>query len=990
MVQRTTTTGGADDTVEVDSLGRPIRWFWYGPSVEGAAGGATGEPRRLMQEIAYDARGERVARRSVPVIEGTPDDERLHDVYEHDAVGREVGHTTTWGAVVETEYDGLRAEVTDPLGHVTVVEHDPLGRPVTVTDAAMGVTRYKHGPFGALYTVTDPGGATTRTARDALGRVRQLDHPDRGTTVFTNDGFGELVSSTDALGREAMFSYDGLGRTTSRVDEDGAERLTTTWTWDTALHGIGKLHVLESPDGDKTYGYTEHGKLETAALRIDGERAALESRLGYDELGRVETITYPTPAGAAPFVVAHDHDAYGHVLAVRDSATRSAYWRLTDVDSAGRYREEAFGNGAVTERSYYADKQRLKGVVTRSGATAVQDLGYGYDERLSLTRRTDALQPQHRNERFRYDPIERLTCAYFSDVESATAPCALRYGHDPNGNLIFAPDAGTLSYDDPLHPHAFTSAGVDSFGYDAVGNQIARPGGEQVSYTPFDLPTAITQGARTVSFGYDGDQQRIRKTTPDEETIYFGDLVERVTDAAAGRAEHRYYVRSPERVVAIVTRGEREGVRSPLERTHARRPGLDERGHVPRLVEVLPHLHVRLRDLVPGERLREDRTDAPLQDQAVRLARLHQGRDMAPLDALLTHPYEPRIHREVVPGRAGAEHHHAPALHHEAAHRERRLARVLEHQIDVGPLARDRPDGLPEPAHLAHVLCIGCVIERAQRPPAPEPRAIDDALGAQRHDEIALLLVRDHADRVRSRRGDELDGHRAQAAGRAPDEHVLPRPQDVRGVPEQHAVRGRQRGEVASALLPGQAPGPREQLPPLHDRELGERAMRRLVPPYPLRRREQRIAAVALLVLAVVLAAEHDDLVADAPSLDHAADGPHDARRVGAAHVIVVPMHVKHRDGFPQRGPDAVVVDPRGHDRDEDLIRADARRRHDLDLHGGARLAMAIAPDDPRSHAPWHVPERRHFTQLIPILLCVRGALAIRCVRHRALLMLVV
>ncbi|WP_437721250.1 hypothetical protein [Sorangium sp. So ce861] len=119
-------------------------------------------------------------------------------------------------------------------------------------------------------------------------------------------------------------AFDGLGRTTSRVDEDGAERVTTTWTWDTAEHGIGKLHVLESPDGEKTYGYTEHGKLETVALRIDGERAALESRLGYDELGRVETLTCPTPAGAAPFVVAHDHDAHGHVLAVRDSATRSA------------------------------------------------------------------------------------------------------------------------------------------------------------------------------------------------------------------------------------------------------------------------------------------------------------------------------------------------------------------------------------------------------------------------------------------------------------------------------------------------------------------------------------------------------------------------------------------------------------------------------------------------------------------------------------------
>ncbi|XXY20355.1 hypothetical protein WME88_11995 [Sorangium sp. So ce216] len=140
-------------------------------------------------------------------------------------------------------------------------------------------------------------------------------------------------------------------------------------------------------------------------LRIEGERATLRTRRDDDEFGRIESITYPTRVGAAPFVVAHDHDAHGHVIAVRDSTTRAAYWRLTDVDDAGRFREETFGNGIVTERSYHADKQRLKSVLTQrgqSGADAVQDLDYGYDDRLLLTRRTDARQPQHRNERFRY------------------------------------------------------------------------------------------------------------------------------------------------------------------------------------------------------------------------------------------------------------------------------------------------------------------------------------------------------------------------------------------------------------------------------------------------------------------------------------------------------------------------------------------------------------------------------------------------------------
>ncbi|WP_437945366.1 hypothetical protein WME98_31090 [Sorangium sp. So ce296] len=505
--------------------------------------------------FGYDALGEHIARRSVPVREDTPERERLYDRYEYDAVGREVRHTTAWNAVTATEYDGWRVRVVDPLDHMTVTEQDPLGRTASITDAADGITRYSYGPFGMPHTVTDPGGAVTRTTRDAFGRVRQLDDPDRGTTVSIHDGFGELVSSTDALGRESTWTYDALGRPRTRVDRDGAERVTTTWTWDTAAHGIGKLHALASPDAEKTYGYTDRGQLDTLSLRIDGERAPLEARLGYDELGRVEAVTYPAPAGAAPFVVDHDHDAHGHGIAVRDRATGSAYWRLTDVDDAGRFQEEVFGNGVITERSYFADKQRLRHMVTRSGAGEVQDLDYGFDDLLNLTRRTDALQAENTTERFRYDPLQRLTCAYFGDIERASAPCALRYGHDPNGNLTFKSDIGTLSYDDPLHPHAVTGAGADNFTYDAVGNQIARPGGTTVHYTPFDLPERITQGASTITFGYDGDQQRIRKTTPEKETLYFGDLYERVTDRASGTVEHRYHVHSPERVVAIVTRG---------------------------------------------------------------------------------------------------------------------------------------------------------------------------------------------------------------------------------------------------------------------------------------------------------------------------------------------------------------------------------------------------------------------------------------------------
>jgi RHS repeat-associated protein len=547
VTQRSTTTGGADNTVEFDSLGRPIRWWWHGPD--------TGDTPRLMQEVAFDARGEYVARRSVPVSEGTLANELLFDVYEYDAAGREVRHTTPWNAVTQTSYEGLLVRVTDPLGNVTTTQQDPLRRPVAITDGANGITKYSYGPFGALHTVTDPGNAVTRTTRDAFGRVKQLDDPDRGTTLSKYDGFGELLASTDALGRVTTFEYDPLGRRKSRVDKHGAELLTTTWTWDTATNGIGKLHTLDSPDGTKSSTYNALSQLESVSLAIDGESDVLEAGFVYDEFGRVATINYPTPAGAPPFVVTQAYDAHGHTLAVRDSATTLPYWQLTEVDNAGRFRTEMFGNDVTTERSYFPDKQALKSIVTEHGGAMVQNLAYDYDARLSLKSRTDMLQPQNKTERFRYDPLDRLTCAYFSPTENASVPCAYSYDYAPSGNLIVKSDiGGTLSYTDTLHPHAVTTAGSDSFTYDAVGNQITRPGAT-LTYTPFNLPKTITQGTGTITFDYDGDEQRIRKTTPDEETLYFGDLYERVTEMSSGTTAHRYYVHSPERVVALVTRG---------------------------------------------------------------------------------------------------------------------------------------------------------------------------------------------------------------------------------------------------------------------------------------------------------------------------------------------------------------------------------------------------------------------------------------------------
>src|SRR5262249_33827380 len=149
-----------------------------------------------------------------------------------------------------------------------------------------------------------------------------------------------------------------------------------------------------------------------------------------------------------------------------------------------------------------------------------------------------------------------------------------------------------------------------------------------------------------------------------------------------------------------------------------------------------------------------------------------------------------------------------------------------------------------------------------------------------------------------------------------------------------------------------------------HAAELGERAVRRLVAPDALRGRQHRIAAIAVLVVAVVLIAVDDHLVADLPAFHLGADRPDDAGRVRAGDMERVLMHIERRDRNAEAGPYAVVVDAAGHDVDQHLVVADAPGRHDLEPHGRFGRAVAVLADRPGVHLPRHMAERRHLTDI--------------------------
>src|SRR5262249_4520487 len=177
--------------------------------------------------------------------------------------------------------------------------------------------------------------------------------------------------------------------------------------------------------------------------------------------------------------------------------------------------------------------------------------------------------------------------------------------------------------------------------------------------------------------------------------------------------------------------------------------------------------------------------------------------EMRPLYALLPHPNIAGVEAQVVARRAGAEYHHAAALHDQAGDRERRLAGMLEHDIDVA-LAGDVPDRLAKPARFLDpaVVCGGTYLRH--RAPAGKLLAVDGALGAQLHHVIALALVRDDADRIGPRGRRKLHAEDAETARGAPDQHMIARFHGVGRMTEQHPIGGRKRQRITGRLLPAQ------------------------------------------------------------------------------------------------------------------------------------------------------------------------------------------
>lgn len=511
----------------------------------------------------------------------------------YDSLGRALSTSFPDGSSASHVYSLFETEHTDPAGHYSYQLYDVDGRLVTSGSQlppapGCGVclaqdikTTYQYGATsqGAVETVLDDQGHATTTQYDRRGRPIKADDPSTGTTTVAYNGFGETKQTVhQANGDTETGTYDDLGRTLTTTTPDGL----TTYSWDVATNGVGRLARAMSPDQIKTeYRYDGLGRT-TGIDQTDETNLTASLDVQYDaQTGQLASLDYPkAPGQAARLRVGYAYNGYGYLTTVSNATpgqpatvwqqitARNADLALVD---AVRGLDPGVGGGAIADhRDYDPLMGRLWTISAKHAGANRLNVGYNYDADGLVKERTTTDETVQIDEMFTHDALHRLIHAtrngaplqggvpFSASVDETYDSVGNRIDSARNGQLVEHRSYGnngqqpyTLTerdVTDPANPNVPPQA--QKYQYDALGRLKQDPH-RAINWTAFDLPSSVTEDGQVWTFRYAADGERAKKSGPDGTTTTFAGLYEK---HVIGRSvQHVFHVIGSDEPVADVT-----------------------------------------------------------------------------------------------------------------------------------------------------------------------------------------------------------------------------------------------------------------------------------------------------------------------------------------------------------------------------------------------------------------------------------------------------
>jgi len=460
---------GAVYEIETKSTGKPVVTKSYdalGRLVRESDTRFDGRIRKTDRE--YDIHGN-LTRVSEPYFGAEPSawTEYGYDIHGRlDYVDEPSGRWTGYG------YSGM--SVTTLENNIEIRRtYDSLGNLVKSTDEA-GSVEYDLAADGQPVKVTCPGGIIYWYYYDGYRRQETVVDASAGIIRYEYDRWGNM-SRRSPPGQEIAYLYDDL----NRLEKVVTAGLTTSYSYDE----LNRLVSVHSDNGtSRTVTYDAYGRLLTSIDNVvDGKW--LQRKFHYSA-GNISAVEYSSQSGMS----VTENYVYSNGTFSEGKIGDTVIFRLEKEDEYGNPVE--IQTGDIT-RSY----SRSFGVpVSQKAYTGngdvIQNLDYSFDpESLNLMRRTDAVTGV--DDVFQYDGLNRLTAHNSQEVSYNTW-----------GNITEKQDVGSFAYEIYNKPHAVTKIVTN-------GNSIPLHT-QEISYTTFSRPAAISENGVKASFAYNGYFDRVR------------------------------------------------------------------------------------------------------------------------------------------------------------------------------------------------------------------------------------------------------------------------------------------------------------------------------------------------------------------------------------------------------------------------------------------------------------------------------------------------
>jgi YD repeat-containing protein len=411
-----------------------------------------------------------------------------------------------------------------------------------------------------LATVTTPQMTTTIT-RNLIGLVTGIAQGgvSRG---YSYDGRMFLTGMTDPETGTTTLGRDAVGNLKSKVINSGVQTARADFGYD-------DLHRLETvtyatggaggpnPDAAQgiTYVYDANDNIKRAFS------SEVSNDYDYDAVNKLERETLNI-AGGPSFATIYGYNALDHLTTLTYPSGRSVGFSPDDLGrphSVGGYvtavayhpnssPSSVSFGNGVTTTASLTLEQRVDRLLSSGSAGPVVDLDYDYDDAGNVTRIADNLDPVY-TRTMNYDATERLT-----DADGVWGNGVIGYdGANNITSMNLGTDTATYTYSSNRLNQLTKPGQTYTFGYDHHGNIISDSRYQYRFNVANQLASVLTTaGAPDRSYRYDGMGFRFREDRGGATTYQVHDRQGRLLgeyDSAGLAKRENFYLAS--RLVAV-------------------------------------------------------------------------------------------------------------------------------------------------------------------------------------------------------------------------------------------------------------------------------------------------------------------------------------------------------------------------------------------------------------------------------------------------------